>query len=1056
MQKPKVFKCNAMRALLLLMMLFSGSFAFAQVIVPITGSVKDITGEVIIGATIVIKGSINGTSTDVAGKFKLNVPNPDKAILLVSYIGYEPYEVSLKSRTHVDAVLNPSTLMMDEVTIVAYGVQKKETLTGAISSVGTSDLLKSSNSSIANSLAGKITGLSSVQTSGQPGAEDPSIFIRGGGSLTDAASAPLILVDGIERSFFQMDPNEIQSVTVLKDASATAVFGVRGANGVILVTTRRGKEGKTTISISSSFSFQTPTRVLDMADSYTYATMHNELSRNDGKTTLAFDKYSIERFRLGDEPIMYPDMKWRDYMTNSFAKQTQHNLNISGGSKKVRYFISMGYLFQDGLLKDFGMEDSKYKYNRYNYRTNLDIDITSSTLLKLGIGGVVGDKHEPYDSSNLWMRINRSQPFTSPGVIDGRPIVSQNRYADVKSENPISLYYGAGYRSNISNTMNLDLTLTQQLDFVTKGLSIEVKGAYNTRYEYRRLRQGNTERYTPYYQSEFEGSSLPYDDPNYNKNIVYSIDGANTRLNYNEETRRGRDWYIETSLRYNRSFGDHSVSGLLLYNQDKKYYPKELPWIATAYIGLVGRLTYNYKTRYMAEFNIGYNGSENFAPDKRFGTFPSVSVGYILTEEHFMKNQNVFDYLKIRTSVGLVGNDKMGDYRFLYSPNSYNVDQLYDDWGSTGDWRNQWWGYNFSSYSDAVMSGTAEGRIGNPNVTWETVLKQNYGVDMQFLHSRLKVSFDYFIENRTDILIKRETIPQLSALTGVLPVVNMGEVDNKGFEADISWADNAGKDFSYWINTNVSHSKSEIIFKDEIEPNEPYLWRTGQPVGAIFGYIADGLYADSDFADVTGGALNDDMAKPNVPVFPGDVKYRDLNEDGKINDDDQMNIGHSTRPGYVFGLNFGANYKGFYFSMNWTGAANRSLVLSNDFREAFAGEHRGLMQFHVDNRWTPETASTATQPRLSLNSATHNSLQSTMWIVDGSYLKLKNLVVGYSFTGRKALKKIGIGQLDIKFTGYNLLTFDHFKIMDPESNPSRDKDTYPIVSNYSIGVNITF
>lgn len=1047
----RLSKYRSRKTSVLLLMLFSAVFSYGQQM-SVTGKVMDSTNEPVIGATIQVKGASTGTVTDVDGNFRITVADAAKVHLVVSYIGYETQEVSLQGRKSVKIVLKETFNELEEVTVVAYGVQKKETLTGAISSVKTDALLQSPNSSVANSLAGKITGLSSVQSSGQPGAEDPKIFVRGVGSLTEDGGTPLILVDGVERSFFQMDPNEIENITVLKDASATAVFGVRGANGVVLVTTRRGEEGKTKISVTSSVGIQTPTRTLETADSYTYAMMFNQQERNDGRQEV-FDEYALERFRLGDSPIMYPNVKWRDYMTNRVAVQTQHNLNMSGGTKKVRYFVSLGYMFQDGLFKDFGQDNMGYKYSRYNYRANLDMDITKTTILKIGIGGVVGDKNEP-SNSEVWKTINWSQPFSSPGFVDGHHVISQgNRYRDIKMGEPLSKYM-EGYKKNVKNTMNLDLHLVQKLDFLTKGLSAEVKAAYNTDYSFIKIRKKNHEVYIPYFQSELENPGMPVDGPDFSNNIIYLIEGTNSKYSYEEKIERARDWYMEASLRYNRKFGNHNVTGLLLYNQSKKYYPKQFGFIPTAYVGLVGRVTYDYKSRYMAEFNIGYNGSENFSPDKRFGTFPALSLGYIISEEKFMKNQHVFDFLKLRASIGLVGNDNMNNSRFLYLPDSYSVDKLGDP---MSDWKGYKWGYSFGKDISIPLKGAVENRLGNPDVTWETSLKQNYGVDMHFLKSRLKLSVNVFREDRKDILIARKTIPGMTSLTkDLLPVVNMGKVKNKGYEIEVNWNDRVDEHFDYYINGNMSYAKNEIIFQDEVEPNEPYLWRTGKQVGAIFGYVADGFYSADDFIDPDKGTLKEGLAKPQAVVHPGDVKYVDLNKDGQINDDDQQNIGYPTRPNYVFGLNMGASYKGFFFSMNWMGAAERSLVLSEEFCKPFNTEGRGLMMYQVDGCWTKETAATAKLPRLSVNSATHNYKQSTMTVKNGNYLKLKNLTFGYNFTGYPALKKLGIQQLGLKFTAYNLLTFDKFDIMDPESNPNQYHDTYPVVKIYNLGVNLTF
>lgn len=1051
-------KQNKRRLCSLVLLMCFCLFSFAQH-VTVTGKVLDASNEPVIGATVLVKNvSGGGTITDMDGIFRLSVPDEKNVILQISFIGFETQEIPLNGRRQIDVVLTESYNELQEVTVVGYGTQKKETLTGAIASVKTEALLKSPSASVANSLAGQIPGLSSNAVSGQPGAEDPTIYIRGVGSLTEGASSPLILVDGVERSFFQMDPNEIESVTVLKDASATAVFGVRGANGVILVTTRRGEEGKAKIQVTSSVGLQQSTRQLEMADSYTWATMYNELCDNDGTARL-FSDYDLERFRLGDDPIMYPSVNWRDYLMKKTAIQTQHNVNMSGGTKNVRYFLSAGFLWQDGLLKNFNEfdYDHNYKYTRYNYRANLDIDLTSSTLLKLGLGGIVGVTNKPtygmeWLNGSLFYQMDLSQPFMSAGVIDGKLIYTdEKRYPSIIPRTIIDNLYGKGYHRSTSNTMNMDLTLTQNLDFIAKGLSVEIKGAYNTGYTSLVKRERTAESYIAYYKSSIDDPDMAIDDPNFDKTIVYKTKGTNSPLGYSEDNNtRSRDWYFEASVRYNRKFGDHNIGAMVLYNQHKKYYPGGT-WnsIPTAYVGLVGRLTYDYRSKYIAEFDFGYNGSENFAPGKRFGSFPAGSVGYVLSEESFMKNQHVVDYLKIRASVGLVGNDNINNNRFLYLADGYEVDKT----GSENEWHYPPYGYWFGVNNNNKYPGAIETRLGNPNVTWEKALKSNLGVDVNFLNNRLRVAADVFWENRKDILINRSTIPIFTALTSsLLPVVNMGQVKNKGYEIDVKWNDQI-RDLNYWVDANVTYSKNKIIEQDEVEPNEPYMWRTGKPVGTVFGYVFDRFYQESDFN--SDGSLKEGLATPVVAVHPGDCKYVDLNNDGIIDTDDQKDIGHPTRPAYTFGLNYGLNYRGWSLTMNWVGVAERSLVLSSQFRMPFDGGTSGLLQYFVGNCWTPETAQTATRPRLSANSSIYNSYQSDLYVIDGSYLKLKTLQVGYTFVNKPLLRKVGISQLGLTLSGSNLLTFDHFKLQDPESNPNNN-NAYPINRVYSLGLNVTF
>lgn len=1017
--------------------------------IQVNGTVVDENGDPVIGAAVQIKGTSRGVITDVDGRFSIAAPAPD-AILSVSYIGFRTQDIKLNGRRSIQVLMKEDVHSLDEVTVVAYGVQKKATLTGAISSVGTDALLKSPSASITNSLAGQLPGVSTLQTSGQPGADNAKIFVRGVGSLTENGGLPLILVDGVEREFSQLDPNEVESINVLKDASATAVFGVRGANGVILVTTRRGVEGKARISVNSSVGVQMPTRMLKTADSYTYALAYNEAQANDGipRDQQAFSDYALERFRLGDDPLIYPSVNWYDYLMNDAAVQTQHNVNVSGGTKDIRYFVSMGFLYQDGLFKQLdGLSyDNNYSYTRFNYRTNLDINLTRSTTMKVGIGGIVGNQHALI--ADVWHLLNYGLPFCSPGVVDGKKMVTDSSRFNGLSMDTGSFFdsfYGKGYRRSMSNTMNFDLDLEQKLDFITPGLSVNVKGAYNTNYGYSHRTEGHIEKWTPYNKSEIDGSGLKPGDPGFDKTVVYRVADQNLMDTQGfEGSSRGRNWYLEGSFRYNREFGDHNVGALALYNQSKKYYPSQFSDVPTAYVGFVGRLTYDYKTKYMAEFNIGYNGSENFAPGKRFGTFPAGSLGYIITEEDFFPKNDWVTYLKFRASLGLVGNDNMSSNRFLYLPDSYQINSG-DKIGGYEDYN----GYVFGLTNTVYEKAAREIRLGNPNVTWETSLKQNYGVDAYFFKDRLKMTVDYFRERRRDILIQRQTIPSLISISSILPVVNMGTVDNHGYEIDLKWSDKID-DFSYYINANMSYAKNKIVFMDEVEPNEPYMRHTGHEVGAQFGYVTERWYSEDDFN--SDGTLKTTLPQTEGKVYPGDPKYKDLNGDGLVNADDQTKIANPKRPAYTFGLNYGVEYKGFFASMNWTGATGCDVMLGNAYMFPFSGGT--LFQFQADGHWTPERGQNAEFPRLTLSNP-RNSLASH-WFRDASYIKLKNLTIGYNITNPKILNAIGASRLSVQLTGYNLLTFDRLKIADPEVELTRDGNEYPIMKIFNLGVNVTF
>ena len=630
------------------------------------------TGEALPGVVVVVKGTSEHAISDLDGNFSLTVRGG--AVLEFSLMGYKTLEK--KASASMGRIpLDSDVQLLEEVQVIAYGKQSKMSVTGAITSINTEELLKSPSGSAASALAGAVTGISTVQTSGQPGADDPQIFVRGTGSLSNTASTPLILVDGVERSFFQMDPNEIESITVLKDASSTAVFGVRGANGVILVTTRRGAEEKMSISVSSQFGLTQALRKLTCVDSYTYATLYTEAQKADGVSdkNLIFSDFVTERFRLGDEPIMFPDVNWQKEIFKDYSWQTQHNVTFSGGGKRFRYFVSLGYMHQDGVLKqNYETYNSNFRYDRFNYRSNVDVNLTKTTLLKLNIGGRLGNRMEP-QNEDLWRTVMWCVPFSSPGFVDGKLIQNgANPYIPIgETKSPYDYYYNWGYFTNSQNVLNLDLALEQNLDFITKGLSVNLKGAYNTTHSVTVLRSpsGTDSTYIPIYLGSVTQPGMDISDPRFDNTIVYRTEGISDLdepLTYSESgSGRARDWYLEGSINYSRTFGDHTVTGLLLYNQSKKYYPSSYTDIPTAYVGYVGRATYSYKQKYMLDVNAGYNGSENFAPSKRYGFFPSVSAGWVISSEPWMRSLRAVDFLKLRASCGVVGNDKYSGERFL-------------------------------------------------------------------------------------------------------------------------------------------------------------------------------------------------------------------------------------------------------------------------------------------------------------------------------------------------------------------------------------------------------
>lgn len=1035
--------------------------------------VDDRTSEPLVGATVKVKGSTIGTITDIDGNFALDIPdNISPIVFEISYMGYASKEAAPAKTTGFTIRLAEDSQTLEEVQIIAYGKQSKMSVTAAISSIDTKELLKSPSGSVANALSGAVTGLSSIQPSGQPGAENPSIYIRGTGSLSDELSKPLILVDGVERSFFQMDSHEIESITVLKDAASTAVFGVRGANGVVLVTTRRGVSGKPMISLNSSFGLTQALRNLKGVDSYTYATLYNEAQLTDNpsltESQLGFSPFVIDMFRTNEDPIMFPNVDWNDYLFKNLAWQTQHNLTLSGGGERFRYFVSLGYLLQDGMLKQLGESyDPNYQYKRFNYRSNVDIDITKSTLLKVNIGGHVGAKREPR-TDELWRKVLWSTPFSSPGIVDGRLIsnIYSNRYISIGERScPLDYYYNYGYNVDTDNVLNLDLALEQKLDFITPGLSMNIKGAYNTNYNVKASRapSGADSMCTPIYLGSIETPGMDFWDPRFDRTIVYQTDGVSglhEQMSYGEEVGRGRNWYGEFSLNYSRSFGDHDVSALFLYNQSKKYYPETkidgkvfYMDIPTAYVGYVGRMTYAYKKRYMVDLNAGYNGSENFAPDKRFGFFPAVSAGWILSEEKFMKKQKVIDFLKLRASYGIVGNDKMENARFLYMAGAWS------GYNTVAKGQGSW---QFGKDGGTgLLPDAKENTMGNPDVTWEKVAKQNYGIDLKMFDSRLSLTADVFFEKRKDILSTRNTLPAITDIN--LPKINLGKVNNHGYELSLGWNDRAGK-VDYWLKANVSYAKNKIIYMDEVVPNEPYMAETGRSTGLTYGYIFDRLLQKDDF-DADGNLKKDENGRQILPQMalgtprPGDALFKDLNGDGVINGDDKTRFGYAQRPDYVFGFLGGLKWKNLEFSMQWTAAMNASRVLDGEYRNVFGSTNsRMLLKFLADGRWTEENPNSRF-PRLTFMNKSHYLQTSDLWLMNGSYLRLKTAEISYTLPRRDFLKKVGIESVRFYCNGYNLLTLfsDLNDIdIDPEGVTDGGNNNYPNIRIYNFGVNISF
>lgn len=993
--------------------------------VKVTGVVKDTNGDPVIGANVIVVGDTQGTITDLDGNFSLNVSKPG-AKIKVSFIGYKDQVVTAKKGISLNIVLEEDALTLGEVQVVAYGVQKKVSVTGAISSMKGDDLLKTPAGSISNILSGQVTGISSVQYSGEPGADAADLYVRGVATWNNAK--PLIQVDGVEREFSQIDPNEIESVTILKDASATAVFGVRGANGVILITTKRGKEGKAKVSFSTSAGVNVRTKDLEFANSYQYASYYNMMMVNDGGVP-AFNDEQLETFRTHSNPILYPDINWIDYCMNKAAFQSQHNVNISGGTGNMRYFVSAGMFTQGGMFKQFNAtDDFNFDYKRYNYRANLDFDVTKSTLLSVNIGGRIDTKRTPEsgeDQNQLFRKLYWSVPFAGAGIVNGQRVVSNGDYLPFTGSDGLASYYGKGFRSKTTNVLNVDIALNQKLDFLTKGLSVKLKGAYNSEYSNVKKASSSIAYYTPVVSE--------------NGSVSMRKNGSDSQLNYSDgDFGKGRNWYMELAVNYARKFGDHNVTGLFLYNQSKKYYPSEYSDIPSGYVGLVGRVTYDWKTRYMAEFNVGYNGSENFRPGNRYGLFPAGSLGWVVSEESFFEPlKKAVSYLKLRASVGMVGNDV--SQRFLYLPDSYV-------YGSNG--------YFFGQNVGSASSGAYESSRSNPDAKWETAVKQNYGVDATFFAERFTVSVDYFKEHRRDILSKPDYLPSILGMS--LPSVNVGETENKGFEVQLKWNETLKNDFRYWANFNISFARNKILYKNEVDQNEPWMYETGRRIGSRSMYKFWGFYdetADARYQQEFGRPI----ASHGITLVPGDCVYVDLNGDGEINSNDATrDIGFTDAPEYTAGLNVGFSWKNFDFSMQWTGAWNVDRMLSEFRRPLGDTNDKGLLLYQYENTWRSSADTfTAKFPRASSSHASNNyNATSDLYLINASYLRLKNVEIGYNFN-LPFMKKIKLNDCRLYVNGYNLLTFTGFQWGDPESRQS-DRPNYPLTRVFNIGLKLGF
>lgn len=1009
----------------------------------IQGTVCDVAAEPLIGATILVQGSEDspvGTITNINGEFALEVPV--ESTLLISYVGYKSVKVAVKGKNKFNITLKEDdTLQLDEVVVVGYGTQKKASITASIVSINTKDLVQTPQANVSNMLVGRMPGLIAMQRSGAPGEDGSTLLVRGVSTFTNN-TAPLVMIDGVERSNYNgIDPNEIETINILKDASATAIYGVRGANGVILITTKKGTIGKPRLSYSGNYAVQRPTALPHYLNSADYALLHNEAAKNDtyvsgGIYDPKFSDADIELYRNGSDPVFHPNMNWIDDFLNRTTYRTQHNFNISGGTDRVKYFISTGFYDQQGLYKHTSVDkdhDLNAHNTRYNFRSNFDFNVTLDFKVDFQLAGQVQKTSTPgVGNSNLWREISYANPLASPGMVDGKIVKLDGPFGNI---NPWATLFGNGY--DIRNQNNLNTTFRADYDLsriLLKGLNIHGSVSYDSYYHNDKAFRKSILNYVAK-----KNSDDPYD-------ILYIPMGEENVWSASSKYGKNRKTHMEFGINYNQTFGKHTTSAMLLYNQSKYYSPSLQFYVPNAYQGIVGRLTYDYYSRYLAEFNMGYNGTENFAKGRRFGFFPAVSAGWVVTEEPFFPKNDILVFMKLRTSYGVVGNDKIGGERFLYLPSSY---------GDAEDLAiNQ---YHFgvsSSPQNSLM--LIENKIGNPFLTWEKAKKFNLALEMNLFKNHLTTTAEVFKERRNNILANRNTQPMIIGAN--LPAYNMGEMENKGWELDVNYRNNI-RDFKYWGRFNYSFARNKILFQDEVVKKFDYQMRTGRRFRQFYGLKSDGFYNSWEEVNALDRPISSWSGKK---LQPGDIKYVDINKDGVIDEYDEVPIGYSPVPEVIYGLSFGADWKGFDCSALFQGASNVSIKYFGRSLWPFVNGYESAKEFVLE-RWTHERYDAGEPinfPRLSLspNKDTDNNYRdSDFWIRDASYLRLKNVEIGYTFN-IDLIKRMGLESVRLYLSGSNLFTWSNVIDLDPEA-PSRagnvEINTYPLQKIYNIGLNVS-
>lgn len=1039
--------------------------------ITVSGTVLDkTTNDPLIGVSVVVKGVANaGTITDMDGKFTLKLPYAE-APLVFSYLGYQPQEIVPGAKKELTVLLQEDTKALQEVVVVGYTKQRKETMIGSVAIITTKDLTQSPTANINNALAGRLPGLIVNQyAGGEPGVDQSELFIRG--KATYGNQSAIVIVDGIERDMSYLAPNEIETFTILKDASATAAYGIRGANGVIVITTKRGKAAeKATVNLKASIGINQPIGFPEYLGSADYATLYNEARLNDAKMTGAdisslnlFSQQAIDNFRRakGDnsDGLGYD---W-DYYDFAFKPGLQEDVSLSirGGTDKVRYYVLANYFSQGGNYKyaNAGEYDSQTKFTRYNFRSNIDININRYLSTRLDLGARITDRNAPGTTAGRLMTICATQPPYLPILVEENAHPQNEEYIQ---QNSRGMLYGdniyrynllgelsrTGYLNEKNTYLNGSFAMNLDMEFLTKGLKAEVMFSYDAsegRWINRKLdtyKDGYREypKYATFMPIEGSDAYMAggHYTGAYKTGNKYDIDQT-IGNGFSHNASDGRT-YIQARLDYNRLFSNrHEVTAMLLANRGNRTVNNELAYHSQ---GITGRFAYYYNQKYLMEFNFGYNGSENFAPGKRYGFFPAGSIGWVVSEEEFMKKASWIDFLKVRASYGLVGSDNVSS-RFPYL--------AFYGGGS---------GYDFGNNFGTNVGGTSEGNLANANLTWEKARKLNVGIDFTTLNQRLALTIDAFYEYRFDIITDMNSdgimgYPDIVGKDAALQ--NLGEVSNRGVDIELSWNDKIGKDFRYYIRPNLTFSRNRLEYKAEVARKNSWRKETGKRLYENFVYVFDHFVADQEEAD----RLNKIGYQPWGQLIPGDVVYKDLDRNGVIDDEDRTAMGNPRSPELMFGIPFGFQYKNFDFSVLLQGATKSSILLNGaavfDFPQFEQDKIGRVKKMHLD-RWTPETAATAKYPALHYGTHDNNKNgNSSLFLYDASYLRLKNVEIGYNVSP-KLLRKFHVQQARIYVQGLNLLTFDKLGDVDidPETKSGDGASWYPIQKVFNFGIDITF